>query len=46
MEHYGRELFDSVMGPKRFVTIRGGDHNDRTPSDPRTPTGGPLMNSS
>jgi fermentation-respiration switch protein FrsA (DUF1100 family) len=30
----GRELFDGIVGPKRFVTIRGGNHNDLTPSDP------------
>jgi len=30
----GRALFDSIVGPKRFVTIHGGDHNDPTPSDP------------
>lgn len=30
----GRRLFDSIVGQKQFVTIRGGDHNDVTPSDP------------
>ena len=30
----GRRLFDSVVGQKQFITIRGGDHNDLTPSDP------------
>ena len=29
----GRALFDSLDGPKRFVTIRGGDHNDSAPPD-------------
>ncbi|HVZ20099.1 MAG TPA: alpha/beta hydrolase [Vicinamibacterales bacterium] len=29
----GRELFDGIVGRKRFVTIRGGDHNDLTPGD-------------
>ena len=32
----GRALFDSVAGPKQFVTIRGGDHNDLAPSDADT----------
>ena len=32
----GRALFDAVAAPKRFVTLRGGDHNDLTPSDPET----------
>ena len=31
----GRALFDKIPGPKRFVTIRGGDHNDPTPRDAR-----------
>ena len=30
----GRKLFDSAVGQKQFLTIRGGDHNDLTPSDP------------
>jgi hypothetical protein len=30
----GRALFDAIAAPKRFVTIRGGDHNDLAPSDP------------
>ena len=30
----GRKLFDSAVGQKQFVTIRGGDHNDLTPRDP------------
>jgi uncharacterized protein len=30
----GRELFASIPDPKQFLTIRGGDHNDREPSDP------------
>jgi uncharacterized protein len=29
----GRALFEQVAGPKRFVTIRGGDHNDLAPPD-------------
>jgi len=29
----GRALFDSLGGSKRFVTIRGGDHNDAAPVD-------------
>jgi uncharacterized protein len=30
----GRKLFDAIAPPaKRFVTIRGGDHNDLSPSD-------------
>ncbi len=32
----GRRLFDAVRGPKRFVTIRGGDHNDAVAPDPET----------
>ena len=32
----GRALFDAVAAPKRFVTIRGGDHNDLAPSDADT----------
>lgn len=30
----GQQLFDALPGPKRFVTIRGGDHNDPEPADP------------
>jgi fermentation-respiration switch protein FrsA (DUF1100 family) len=30
----GRALFERINAPKQFVTIRGGDHNDLTPSDP------------
>jgi uncharacterized protein len=29
----GRELFDALPGPKRFVVIAGGDHNDATAPD-------------
>ena len=29
----GRALFDRIRGPKRFVTIRGADHNDTAPRD-------------
>jgi fermentation-respiration switch protein FrsA (DUF1100 family) len=32
----GRALFDRIPGPKRFVAIPGGDHNDAQPRDPRT----------
>lgn len=31
----GRALFERITGPKRFVTIPGGDHNDLQPADPR-----------
>ncbi len=31
----GRALFDRVKGPKEFVTIPAGDHNDLTPRDPQ-----------
>ena len=31
---HGRALFDAITAPKRFVSIRGGDHNDVAPSDP------------
>ena len=31
----GRALFDRIPGPKQFVTIKGGDHNDAAPPDPR-----------
>ena len=31
----GRQrLHDALPGPKRFVTIPGGDHNDAAPADP------------
>ncbi len=30
----GRELFDGIRGPKTFVRIAGGDHNDAAPVDP------------
>jgi uncharacterized protein len=29
----GRALFERIGGPKQFVTIRGGDHNDVAPPD-------------
>jgi fermentation-respiration switch protein FrsA (DUF1100 family) len=29
----GRALFDRLQGPKQFVIIRGGDHNDAVPPD-------------
>lgn len=29
----GRALFEKIPGPKRFFTIRGGDHNDMAPRD-------------
>src|SRR5262245_3646660 len=29
----GQELFEAIEGPKRFVTIAGGDHNDAAPAD-------------
>jgi hypothetical protein len=32
----GRALFEVIAAPKRFVTVRGGDHNDLAPSDPDT----------
>ena len=32
----GRALFERVSGRKQFLTIRGGDHNDLAPPDPRT----------
>jgi uncharacterized protein len=28
----GRELFNALAGPKRFVTLRGADHNDLFPA--------------
>src|SRR5262245_34833213 len=30
----GQRLFASLPGPKTFVTIHGGDHNDAVPADP------------
>lgn len=30
----GRALFDKISGPKQFVAIKGGDHNDAAPPDP------------
>ncbi len=30
----GQRLFDALPGPKRFVTIEGGDHNDAEPAQP------------
>jgi fermentation-respiration switch protein FrsA (DUF1100 family) len=32
---HGRALFEQIAGPKRFVTIAGGDHNDLTAPDPQ-----------
>lgn len=32
----GKRLFDSLKGEKRFVAVRGGDHNDAQPADPST----------
>jgi fermentation-respiration switch protein FrsA (DUF1100 family) len=32
----GRALFERIEEPKQFVVIRGGDHNDVTPSAPDT----------
>ena len=29
----GQALFEKIPGPKRFFTIRGGDHNDMAPRD-------------
>lgn len=29
----GQQLYESLPGPKRFVTIAGGDHNDPAPPD-------------
>jgi uncharacterized protein len=31
----GRALFDRLRAPRQFFTIRGGDHNDFEPPDPR-----------
>ena len=33
---YGRRLFAQIDGPKQFVAIRGGGHNDASPSNPNT----------
>jgi uncharacterized protein len=30
----GRELYAQLSGPKQFVTIEGGDHNDAAPPNP------------
>lgn len=30
----GRQLHEAIAGPKTFVTIPGGDHNDAVPRDP------------
>jgi uncharacterized protein len=30
----GQRLYDTVQGPKTFVTIPGGDHNEPVPHDP------------
>jgi fermentation-respiration switch protein FrsA (DUF1100 family) len=30
----GRALFERIAGPKQFVTIKDGDHNDAEPPDP------------
>jgi fermentation-respiration switch protein FrsA (DUF1100 family) len=29
----GREVYDALPGPKQFLVIRGGDHNDGFPAD-------------
>jgi hypothetical protein len=31
----GQRLYEALPGPKRFVTIPGGDHNDPAPADPK-----------
>jgi uncharacterized protein len=31
----GRSLFDGIRGPKTFVTMAGGDHNDVAPIEPK-----------
>jgi fermentation-respiration switch protein FrsA (DUF1100 family) len=31
----GQQLYAALRGRKQFVTIRGGDHNDLTPRDPK-----------
>jgi fermentation-respiration switch protein FrsA (DUF1100 family) len=33
--HLGQRLYEAVRGPKRFVVIPGGDHNDLAPPDPK-----------
>ena len=33
---YGQRLFEQIPGPKRLVTITGGDHNDLVPRDEAT----------
>jgi fermentation-respiration switch protein FrsA (DUF1100 family) len=30
---HGQRLYETLPGPKRFVTIPGGDHNDAAPAD-------------
>ena len=30
----GQRLYETVQGPKTFVTIPGGDHNEPVPRDP------------
>lgn len=30
----GQRLYDALRGPKQFVSLPGGDHNDPEPSDP------------
>jgi len=32
----GQQLYETLRGPKRFVTIEGGDHNDAVPADSDT----------
>jgi fermentation-respiration switch protein FrsA (DUF1100 family) len=32
---HGQALFEKIGGPKEFFIIRGGDHNDTEPPDPR-----------
>ena len=34
--HVGRGLFDRIEGPKQFLVVRGGDHNDAEPRDAAT----------
>jgi fermentation-respiration switch protein FrsA (DUF1100 family) len=31
---HGQSLYDALPGPKRFIAIPGGDHNDPAPADP------------
>lgn len=31
---HGQRLHEQLSGPKRFITIAGGDHNDAEPADP------------